>query len=74
MVSEPLSLTHYHLKNDNPHKKGRKDFYDEYADGGHPVAELVDGLLPVVGKCAKNDTGTSVTFYPDASIFETVDF
>jgi DNA gyrase subunit B len=55
-------------------KREGKIFYDEYADGGHPVAELVDGLLPVVGKCAKNDTGTSVTFYPDASIFETVDF
>lgn len=55
-------------------KREGKIFYDEYADGGHPVAGLVDGLLPVVGKCAKNDTGTSVTFYPDASIFETVDF
>lgn len=47
---------------------------DEYRDGGHPVTELVDGLLPVVGKCNKSDTGTKVTFYPDDTIFETVDF
>ena len=31
-------------------------------------------MLPVVGKCAKSDTGTKVTFYPDNSIFETVEF
>ncbi|MCQ2506260.1 MAG: DNA gyrase subunit B [Lachnospiraceae bacterium] len=47
---------------------------DEYAHGGHPVTELVDKKLPVVGKCPKNDTGTKVTFYPDPAIFENVDF
>jgi len=49
-------------------------YRDEYEHGGHPVTTLVDGLLPVVGKCRKNDTGTKVTFYPDATIFETVEF
>ncbi len=39
-----------------------------------PITELVDGLLPVVGKCNKSDTGTRVTFYPDNTIFETVEF
>lgn len=47
---------------------------DEYTNGGHPVTELVDGLLPVVGKCNKSDTGTKVTFYPDETIFETTEF
>ena len=51
-----------------------KIFRDEYANGGHPVLDLEDGLLPVVGKCAKSDTGTKVTFYPDGSIFETIEF
>ncbi len=51
-----------------------KVFRDEYKDGGHPVVELEKGLLPVVGKCAKNETGTKVTFYPDETIFETVEF
>ncbi len=51
-----------------------KIYRDEYANGGYPVTELEDGLLPVVGKCAKQNTGTKVTFYPDADIFETVEF
>ena len=55
-------------------KRDGKVYRDEYKDGGHPVTELVDGLLPVTGKCTKATTGTSVTFYPDASIFETVEF
>ena len=55
-------------------RQGGKIFRDEYENGGHPVTELVDGLLPVVGKCNKSDTGTRVTFYPDSSIFETVEF
>ena len=55
-------------------KRDGKIYRDEYKDGGHPVTELVDGLLPVTGKCTKATTGTSVTFYPDASIFETVEF
>lgn len=55
-------------------RRGGQIFRDEYQNGGHPVTTLVDGMLPVVGKCAKSDTGTKVTFYPDDSIFETVEF
>ncbi|HWT27841.1 MAG TPA: toprim domain-containing protein, partial [Mobilitalea sp.] len=55
-------------------RRDGKIYRDEYVDGGHPVTELVDGMLPVVGKCNKSDTGTKVTFYPDDTIFETVEF
>ena len=55
-------------------KKDGKIYRDTYENGGHPVTELVDGLLPVVGKCTKADTGTKVIFYPDSSIFETIEF
>lgn len=55
-------------------RRGGKIYRDEYENGGHPVTELVDGLLPVVGKCNKSDTGTRVTFYPDSTIFETIEF
>lgn len=55
-------------------KRDGKIYRDEYINGGHPVTELVDGYLPVVGKCSKSDTGTKVTFYPDDTIFETVEF
>ena len=49
-------------------------YRDEYADGGKPVTKLEQGMLPVVGKCAKANTGTKVIFYPDDTIFETVEF
>ncbi|WP_343209190.1 DNA gyrase subunit B [Anaerolentibacter hominis] len=55
----------------------RKDgsiYRDEYTNGGKPVTKLENGLLPVVGTCKKSDTGTKVTFYPDSTIFETVEF
>ncbi len=55
-------------------KKDGKIYRDEYADGGKPQIKLEKGLLPEVGKCAKSDTGTKVTFYPDDAIFETVEF
>lgn len=55
-------------------RKDGKIYQDEYSNGGHPVTALVDGLLPVIGKCNKSDTGTQVTFYPDNTIFETVEF
>ncbi len=55
-------------------KRDGKIYRDEYENGGHAITELVDGLLPVVGKCNKSDTGTRVTFYPDDTIFETVEF
>lgn len=49
-------------------------YKDEYENGGHPTTKLEQGLLPVIGKCKKSDTGTKVTFYPDDTIFETVEF
>ena len=55
-------------------KKDGQIYRDEYKDGGKPVVKLENGLLPVVGKCNKSDTGTKVTFYPDDTIFETVEF
>lgn len=55
-------------------KKGGKIYRDMYENGGHPITELEEGMLPVVGKCPKADTGTKVVFYPDNTIFETVEF
>lgn len=55
-------------------KSGGQVYRDEYADGGKPVIALEKGMLPVVGKCAKSNTGTKVTFYPDEEIFETTTF
>ena len=49
-------------------------YIDEYENGGHPVTKLVKGELMPVATCRKSDTGTSVTFYPDVSIFESVVF
>ena len=55
------------------HREG-KIYQDEYRDGGHPVTKLEKGMLPTVGTCMKSNTGTKVTFYPDDTIFETVEF
>jgi len=55
-------------------RKDGKVYRDTYESGGHPTTELEKGLLPVIGKCAKADTGTKVVFYPDPTIFETVEF
>lgn len=55
-------------------RRDGKVYRDEYMDGGKPVTELEKGMLPVIGKCAKASTGTRVTFYPDDTIFETVEF
>lgn len=55
-------------------KRDGKIYRDEYTNGGNPVTKLENGELPPVGKCNKSDTGTKVTFYPDDSIFETVEF
>ncbi len=51
-----------------------KIYQDEYRDGGHPVTKLEKGMLPTVGTCMKSNTGTKVTFYPDDTIFETIEF
>ena len=45
--------------------------HDRY-EQGKPVIELVDGLLPVIGKTKK--TGTKVNFLPDPTIFEKTKF
>jgi len=55
-------------------KRDGKIYKDAYENGGHPTVALENGLLPVIGTCRKGDTGTKVTFYPDPSIFETVEF
>ena len=56
-------------------RRGGCVYRDAYENGGHPVTELDEnGMLPVVGKCNKSDTGTKVTFYPDETIFETIEF
>ncbi|NLK74166.1 MAG: DNA gyrase subunit B [Clostridiales bacterium] len=55
-------------------RRDGKIYRDEYINGGHPITPLEDGMLPVVGKCNKSDTGTTVIFYPDDTIFETVEF
>lgn len=55
-------------------RKDGKVYRDIYENGGHPIVALENGLLPVVGKCPKSETGTRVTFYPDPTIFETTEF
>ncbi len=55
-------------------RRDGKIYRDEYKDGGKPITKLENGHIPVIGKCNKSDTGTKVTFYPDKSIFESVEF
>lgn len=50
---------------------GGQIHYDTY-ERGIPTMELVDGLLPVIGKTKL--TGTSINFMPDAEIFEKTKF
>ena len=45
--------------------------HDRY-EKGNPIVELVDGLLPKLGKTRK--TGTKVNFLPDGTIFEKTRF
>ena len=40
-------------------------YYQKYTNGGHPVEPL-----KIIGDCDENRTGTTVTFLPDASIFQ----
>ena len=49
-------------------------YQDIYENGGKPAVSLENGMLPVIGKCAKSASGTKVTFYPDPEIFETIHF
>lgn len=52
-------------------KHGGQIFEDKY-EKGVPVIELVNGLLPVVGKT--KETGTIVNFLPDDTIFDKTRF
>ncbi|MBS6647110.1 MAG: DNA topoisomerase IV subunit B, partial [Clostridiaceae bacterium] len=45
--------------------------YDVY-EKGRPVVDLIDGLLPVIGKT--KETGTEINFLPDSEIFEKTRF
>ena len=49
-------------------REGRR-WYQEYRDGGEPAGSLED-----VGPSPEGRTGTSVTFAPDGTIFDLVDF
>jgi len=49
-------------------RDGRR-WYQEYANGGEPVGQLSD-----TGASPPGRTGTAVTFAPDATIFDQVDF
>ena len=44
---------------------------DQYAQG-NPVTDLIDGLLPTIGKT--KETGTTINFLPDDTIFEKTRF
>ena len=50
----------------NVYKNGQIH-HDAY-ERGIPTVELIDGLLPVVGKT--RETGTEINFLPDPEIFE----
>ncbi len=52
-------------------KNGGRIYEDKY-ERGNPTVELVDGLLPVVGKA--KGTGTKVNFLPDDTIFDKTRF
>ena len=45
--------------------------HDAY-EKGRPVVELIDGLLPIIGKT--RETGTEINFLPDSEIFEKTRF
>ena len=51
--------------------KNRRIHHDAY-ERGIPTVELIDGLLPVVGKT--RETGTEINFLPDPEIFEKTRF
>ena len=46
--------------------------YEDRYERGIPVLDLVDGLLPVVGKT--RETGTAINFLPDDTIFDKTRF
>jgi len=52
-------------------KDGKQIYEDKYARG-IPVIDLIDGLLPVIGKT--KETGTTINFLPDDTIFDRTRF
>ncbi len=52
-------------------KNGGRIYEDKY-ERGNPTVELIDGLLPVIGKA--KGTGTKVNFLPDDTIFDKTRF
>ncbi len=46
--------------------------YEDSYERGNPVVELVDGLLPVLGKT--RESGTTINFLPDDTIFDKTRF
>ena len=46
--------------------------YEDKYERGNPVVDLIDGLLPVIGK--SKETGTSINFLPDDTIFDRTRF
>ncbi|MCH5269913.1 MAG: DNA gyrase subunit B [Lachnospiraceae bacterium] len=52
-------------------KNGGQVFEDKY-EKGIPIVDLVDGLLPVIGKT--KETGTIINFLPDDTIFDRTRF
>ncbi len=52
-------------------KHGGQIYEDKY-EKGIPVVDLIDGLLPVVGK--SKETGTCINFLPDDTIFDRTRF
>lgn len=48
-------------------------YHDRYEKGGHPAIELTEkGELPIIGKA--HETGTCISFKPDAAVFETTKY
>jgi len=52
--------------------KDGKQIYEDKYERGVPVIDLIDGLLPVVGKT--RETGTTISFLPDDTIFDKTRF
>ena len=48
--------------------KDGKNVYEDTYEYGNPTTELVNGLLPVVGRT--RETGTTISFLPDDMIFD----
>ncbi len=52
-------------------KDGKQIYQDKY-ERGIPTIELIDGLLPVIGRT--RETGTTIQFLPDDTIFDKTRF